>query len=294
MSVNKVTYNNNTLIDVSSDTVTSQSLLQGYTAIDNTGTLISGAYNPLKAQIIVVTEDGNNVSIFEGTTKVADGTSDGGACLFEIPHYGQYQIVVSNSSLGEIAKAVEVSITEVKQYVVKINIIGTLEETSWDVIKAVSQSGKAQNYWEIGDTKSYTSEGTTHYFEIAKFGSDYITFDLKDVFQTNAIYYGYTTGGLIGSFGTIYYNYLPSDVKAVTSSVSMPTYSSVFGTSAYPIFATAEGRKKGMDWWLSDYYGVTTSTPRPDQILYKYVTSAGGTGNAPQTSYKGINYYFNV
>lgn len=176
----------------------------------------------------------------------------------------------------------------------KLTVIGTLEETSWGVIKTVSQAGNAQNYWAVGDTKSYISGGSIHYFEIAGFGDDYIVFDLNDVFQTNSIYYGGSTGGLINSFSSLYYNSLPDDVKAVTASVSMPSYNSVFGANAYPIFATAEGRQKGMSWWLSDYYGVTTSTPRPDQILFRCVSSDGSSSTASQTSALGINYYFNV
>lgn len=291
MSVNKVKYNNNTLIDLQSDTVTTQSLLQGYTAVDRTGALITGAYTSLKTQLIVVTEDGNSVSVSQGTVQVATGTSDGGACLFELPGYGTYQVTVS---LNGITKNATISVTEVKQYVVKLTVIGTLEETSWGVIKTVSQAGNAQNYWAVGDTKSYISGGSIHYFEIAGFGDDYIVFDLNDVFQTNSIYYGGSTGGLINSFSSLYYNSLPDDVKAVTASVSMPSYNSVFGANAYPIFATAKGRQKGMSWWLSDYYGVTTSTPRPDQILFRCVSSDGSSSTASQTSALGINYYFNV
>ena len=271
--------------------MTTQSLLQGYTAVDRTGALITGAYTSLKTQLIVVTEDGNSVSVSQGTVQVATGTSDGGACLFELPGYGTYQVTVS---LNGITKNATISVTEVKQYVVKLNIIGTLEETSWGVIKTVSQAGNAQNYWAVGDTKSYISGGSIHYFEIAGFGDDYIVFDLNDVFQTNSIYYGGSTGGLFNSFSSLYYNSLPDDVKAVTAYVSMPSYNSVFGTNAYPIFATAEGRQKGMRWWLSDYYGVTTSTPRPDQILFRCVSSDGSSSTASQTSALGINYYFNV
>ena len=43
MAVNKVNYGNNTLLDVSNDTVTANTLLSGYTAHDNTGTRVTGA-----------------------------------------------------------------------------------------------------------------------------------------------------------------------------------------------------------------------------------------------------------
>lgn len=43
MAVNKVNFGNTTLIDISNDTVTANTLLSGATAHDNTGTQITGA-----------------------------------------------------------------------------------------------------------------------------------------------------------------------------------------------------------------------------------------------------------
>lgn len=42
MGINKVQYGNTTLIDLTSDTVTADKLMQGYTAHDKTGALITG------------------------------------------------------------------------------------------------------------------------------------------------------------------------------------------------------------------------------------------------------------
>ena len=46
MGVNKITYGNNTLIDLTSDTVTPATLLEGYTAHDANGDLIRGTLVP--------------------------------------------------------------------------------------------------------------------------------------------------------------------------------------------------------------------------------------------------------
>lgn len=43
MAVNKVNFGTTTLIDISNDTVTANTLLSGSTAHDNTGTQINGA-----------------------------------------------------------------------------------------------------------------------------------------------------------------------------------------------------------------------------------------------------------
>ena len=42
MAINKVVYNGNTLIDLTSDTVTASTLLEGYTAHDKSGVTIVG------------------------------------------------------------------------------------------------------------------------------------------------------------------------------------------------------------------------------------------------------------
>lgn len=42
MGINKVQYGNTVLIDLTSDTVTAAMLMQGYTAHDRTGALITG------------------------------------------------------------------------------------------------------------------------------------------------------------------------------------------------------------------------------------------------------------
>ena len=42
MGINKVQYGNTVLIDLTSDTVTADKLMQGYTAHDRSGTLITG------------------------------------------------------------------------------------------------------------------------------------------------------------------------------------------------------------------------------------------------------------
>lgn len=42
-NVNKVSYNNNVLIDLTSDTIVPEALLEGYTAHDKSGAPISGS-----------------------------------------------------------------------------------------------------------------------------------------------------------------------------------------------------------------------------------------------------------
>lgn len=56
MAVNKVIYDGSAIIDLTSDTVTADKVLTGYTAHDKSGASIVGTYNPFTPQIIVITD----------------------------------------------------------------------------------------------------------------------------------------------------------------------------------------------------------------------------------------------
>ena len=86
MGVNKVKYGENVVLDISSDTVTADKLLQGYTAHDNTGTLITGTATGggTEAISVVDTEDTHGGTIrtitaldISDTTAVASDVAQG-------------------------------------------------------------------------------------------------------------------------------------------------------------------------------------------------------------------------
>ena len=86
MGVNKVKYGENVVLDISSDTVTADKLLQGYTAHDNTGTLITGTATQggTEAISVVDTEDTHGGTIrtitavdISDTTAVASDVAQG-------------------------------------------------------------------------------------------------------------------------------------------------------------------------------------------------------------------------
>lgn len=61
---------------------------------------------------------------------------------------------------AKTAPSSSITITSITCYETEYtNVLGTLEEISWDVISKVSQEGIASNFWSIGDTKSVTING---------------------------------------------------------------------------------------------------------------------------------------
>ena len=90
MAKNKIIYNGNTLIDLTGDTVTADKLLQGYTAHDRTGALITGT-----AQSYI---DGNNLEY---------GFTDGslpivGVAKVDSAHVWDNQLQMMIFGVGEI------------------------------------------------------------------------------------------------------------------------------------------------------------------------------------------------
>ena len=63
-----------------------------------------------------------------------------------------------------------------------------LENNSWEVISAVAREGKAQEYWNIGDEKPITINGTTNIAQI-------MDFDMYDVADPTS--YGRTKAGIV-------------------------------------------------------------------------------------------------
>lgn len=84
MGVNKVKYGENVVLDISSDTVTADKLLQGYTAHDNTGTLITGT----ATQGGSVTQDQDGFIVLP-----PDGSGSGGASSYRLISSTQCEVV---------------------------------------------------------------------------------------------------------------------------------------------------------------------------------------------------------
>lgn len=81
MGINKIRFGNTTLIDLTSDTVSADKLMQGYTAHDNTGTLITGTASggsPMNCQVAQSTRRSTSSSYTEviALTCTTTGTYD--------------------------------------------------------------------------------------------------------------------------------------------------------------------------------------------------------------------------
>ena len=181
MAVNKVIYDGSAIIDLTSDTVTADKVLTGYTAHDKSGASIVGTYNPFTPQIIVITDSGNYLTCSKSGESTLYGIASEGAYVFEVPSYGTWTITASvpNTSFSESAS---VNVTVVKQYVLELSAIPPFGDASWSMIQSFAQSGKAADVWQVGDTKTYQdTSGNTRTVEIVDIGDSSMVLDLASL-----------------------------------------------------------------------------------------------------------------
>ena len=284
MAVNKVEYGGSTLIDLTSDTVTADNLLSGYTAHDKSGTLITGTLDPYKPEILVVVNAAATVSVVVGDSSAGvylqPSYHEDNVWMYEIPYYGTWMVGVS-SMFGNASQNVVVD--TVKIYKVEANIASSFEESSWATIQYATKNGYASGLWQVGDTKTYQdTSGNTRTVEIVDIGDSSMVLDLAKLYDSGplAVQTGPTSGYAIDWPNDTFLPSLPQDFKSVVTSVKYFTSSEIFGASPLQLFSTASGRSKGVSWWV---YTTAQSGPNPSSTSYYYVTATGTQSSQSMT-----------
>lgn len=276
MAINKVIYNNETLIDLTAVTVGANNLQQGVTAHDRSGSAIVGTYVTIKPQIIVVTGGGNHLTCSKSGETTLYGIATDGAYAFEVPSYGVWTITATapNSSLNE---STTVNVTSIKQYTVVLNIATTFALADWVDIATYAHNGKAQEIWDVGDTKTVTlSNGDTVTLEIVDFDDmNSIILGLKETTTSQpASNSSYQNPASLWATGTFKPS-LPQDLQNVITSFSWAfTVDEVSGSNAFALFTTNGGRMKSSSWWLSTTNGSPSGAP--SYVYNQYCVSTTG------------------
>lgn len=157
MAVNRVDINGATVIDLTGDSVTPETLLQGATAHDASGAAITGTMvRGTKLQIIVTVESGATVTATKGSLSVS-GTSVNGTCTLTVPEAGTWSVTATLNETVSIPKSVSV----VDSYAMTLVLVSpVLDNNTWNDIQFASDSGQGANCWSIGDCKEVTVSGT--------------------------------------------------------------------------------------------------------------------------------------
>ena len=283
MAVNKVEYGGSTLIDLTSDTVTADNLLSGYTAHDKTGTLITGTLDPFKPQIIAIMQgyqEGSAYCLSPSNQQLPVKFHEADTWVWDIPSYGQYTVVFSGPA-GNPAQIVNV--TAVQIYRVEMNVAITFEQASWSFIDYAASRGKAADYWAVGDTKTYQdTSGNTRTVEIVDIGDSSMVLDLAELYD-----FGPLTSYAIDWPNDTFLPSLPQDFKSVVTSSTYFSSAEIFGASPLQLFSTASGRIKGVAWWTNT---TAQSGSMPSNTYSYYVTASGTQSSDRMTN----SHYYNA
>lgn len=110
------------------------------------------------ATITVTAPSGATVTLKKGGVTLETKTSTA-TTVFTVREAGAYTVEGQDGSA--IASAEVVVTEEQTAYNVTLTFVSmTLNENSWETIRAVSDAGTAANYWSVGDTKEITLNGS--------------------------------------------------------------------------------------------------------------------------------------
>lgn len=147
-----VSYNNNSIIDTTSDGSFTLAT-EGKLMADDVGVEFEGG---VALTLEVTVDSGATVTATNGSQTVT-GTSVNGLCTLSLPAAGTW--TVSAEKDGESSGTETVSVVDT--YAVTLTMISsTLNDNDWSVIRAVSDAGNGANYWSVGDRKAVTLNGT--------------------------------------------------------------------------------------------------------------------------------------
>ena len=285
---NKVIYNDNVLIDLTSDTIDAENLMKGYTAHDKSGAVITGTLDPYKPEIIVIIDTSvASLSVGDSSAGVwlQPTYHEDNVWMYEIPYYGTWTVGVS-SMFGNTSQ--QVVVDTVKVYKVNVDIAPNFNDASWSIIQYATKNGYASGLWQVGDTKTYQdTSGNTRRVEIVDIGDSSMVLDLADLYDSGAlaVQTGPTSGYEINWPTKTFLPSLPQDFKSVVTSAAYFSSSEIFGASPLELFSTASGRSKGVSWWTN----TTAQSGSGPSSTYNYYVTADGMQSGDRIT--NSNYY---
>lgn len=110
------------------------------------------------ATITVNVDSGASVVLKKGSTTIATKTSTGTA-VFTVTETGTYTVEATKS--GQTVSGSVNVVSGTTSYALTLSFVSsTLNDNTWDVIRAVSDAGTASSYWSIGDRHAEPMSGT--------------------------------------------------------------------------------------------------------------------------------------
>lgn len=206
------------------------------------------------AQILVTTSPNAEVTASLNGKTVSATSDSSGLAILKIPSYGVWTI---SANIYGLSVSTDYEIKAIAQY--ELALFPDLENTSWDDISRISESGNAPYIWSIGDKKIISVDGVNYRVQIIGFDHDTktsggkagITFQLVDClnsfYQMNSSSTnsgGWTSCAMRSSTMATLLTKLPSAlqnvIKAVNKLTSAGNQSAAINTTSDKLFLLSE------------------------------------------------------
>ena len=129
--------------------------------------IILGGGGGIACVVIITTDPSAVVTCSLGNTSISKTANADGKAVFELKKAGVWTITASLN--GEtVSKEIDTSLA----LETEIQFSKPLAECTWEEISAVSKSGKASQYWNVGDTKKFTFNNAVYEAQIIGFDHD--------------------------------------------------------------------------------------------------------------------------
>ena len=293
MAVNRVDINGATVIDLTGDSVTPETLLQGATAHDASGAAITGTMvRGTELKIIVSVASGAVVTATKGSLSVS-GTSVNGTCTLVVPEAGTWSVKAALDGQASDIK----SVTFTDNYALALSFLkDNFADNDWASIIAACHSGSVPSTWVVGNSKTMIINGASYQVDIigknhdtyTAGGTAPLTFQLHDCYANEKSMNSLKTNEGGWSSCTMRTTHLPAilalmpaevqngirEVNKLTSSGSM---SSTINTTADKLFLLSEAEIFGSETYSFhgegtqyDYYKAGNSKVKQQNVYVVY------------------------
>ena len=260
MAVNKVDINGATVIDLTSDSVTPETLLQGATAHDASGAAITGTMvRGTELKIIVTVTSGATVTATKGSMSVS-GTAVNGTCTLIVPEAGTWSVKATLN--GQTSDTKSVSITD--SYAVALTFFSATITVNVD-------SGASVTLKKGGTTIATKTSNGTAVFTVTETGEYTVT----------ATKNGQTKSGSVN---------VVSGTTAYTLTLSFASVSSTLNNNEWSVIKSVSDAGQGANYWsIGDRKEVTLNGTVGHLSLSNYTTYAFIIGFNHNASVEGAN-----
>lgn len=148
------------------------------------------SYGGIPCALTIKTLPGATVTATLDGVTVTATAGENGEALLVLEKEGTWTVKASDGiSENSIKVVMDYKLSE------NIGLVGTLEETPWNLISQVARTGQASAYWNIGDTKTIIMNGREYAVRIIGFDHDNVT---------DAASYGRSKAGITFDLTSIY------------------------------------------------------------------------------------------